>query len=678
MPDSRDSYGSLPDRDGDGVPDGFDICERDPNPFDVDTNADGTPDAQRDNDNDGMGNVCDRNDDNDSKDDRKDNCPTVFNSEQEDMDDDGYDASDPNTGGDVCDQDRDGDGYTNYEELTVYLTDPSNPDSDGDNTCDGPDRPAAGGCNAGPDLTPLGDNYSIIIQMRSGTTDVTESWLPEVLNSVDVVAKLRDPHLNYVPFQDDVTFTLIPGAKPGRALNESETGQNDASFSPSGPLNTKVVDASGSTAAVVTLHSFDFGTLATVSVNTQVGSSVSGSTRVPTDRDNDEVPDAIEVMYASCGFDPYNPYSFQSGILDGNTDLDQSLNNTFSGDGIFSKDEWRGVTRDANVDDSNVELLTRLNPCRKTLFVRGDNFSNSLPPSTVPNVLAFSLSVDDVIAPGSNGVNALDEINLQVIDVTGLPTYQGPSEPPSIDILVVTNDTVNTNTIVGSANGYIGHFGTPYIWQWDVNGASCIGDSTVYGSGQTDPPDCGTFIYHLNLMHYFYNRPYMDDTSAIQGQTTYTEYLENPDLIEDNIIEDGLLSAGEDSFYNGTLDGDHKVGGWDDTTNPVIWDQTDPQDYKAGYDLSVFDKDGDGLVENPPIDDPQETLHSDPDEPDPGEYTPQQKVTHTQLHEIFHSLGVYEHSTEDWCLLYWPDYNWSRAGHVSTFVREQVQVHNGD
>lgn len=64
-----------------------------------------------------------------------DNCPSVSNPAQPDLDTDSL--------GDACDSDIDGDGLTNDDEVNVYQTDPLDADSDNDTYSDG-DEVAAG------------------------------------------------------------------------------------------------------------------------------------------------------------------------------------------------------------------------------------------------------------------------------------------------------------------------------------------------------------------------------------------------------------------------------------------------------------------------------------------------------------------------------------------------------
>jgi len=185
--DPRDINSIPEDRDGDGICDGKDICPDDPNPNQLDEDLDGVGDAcdncvedsnpdQEDMDLDGKGDVCDEDIDGDGflnteeeecgsdprdensipKDgdgdgicDGKDNCPNVPNPEQEDMDLNGE--------GDVCDDDIDGDSWSNEVEEKCG-TDPRDPnsypkdrDGDGIASCEDPDD---GEIYVSPLLTP--------------------------------------------------------------------------------------------------------------------------------------------------------------------------------------------------------------------------------------------------------------------------------------------------------------------------------------------------------------------------------------------------------------------------------------------------------------------------------------------------------------------------------------------
>jgi hypothetical protein len=105
------------DSDRDGVPDGSDNCP-------TVSNAD-----QIDIDQDGAGDACDADDDNDGVEDGVDNCPMDPNANQTDSDNDGL--------GDACDGDDDGDGIANESDLCPLS--PSGPPVDSDG-CTGAQR----------------------------------------------------------------------------------------------------------------------------------------------------------------------------------------------------------------------------------------------------------------------------------------------------------------------------------------------------------------------------------------------------------------------------------------------------------------------------------------------------------------------------------------------------------
>ncbi len=100
----RDALDSCGDYDGDGVPNDVDNCPDDYNP------------GQEDNESDGIGDVCDPDDDNDTVLDGDDNCPDDANTGQEDTDGDGL--------GDACDDDDDNDLMPDTYEQAHACLDP--------------------------------------------------------------------------------------------------------------------------------------------------------------------------------------------------------------------------------------------------------------------------------------------------------------------------------------------------------------------------------------------------------------------------------------------------------------------------------------------------------------------------------------------------------------------------
>jgi len=440
------------------------------------------------------------------------------------------------------------------------------------------------------------------------------------------------------------------------ATNGTEvyTGEpsNDYSLHPTDKnILSKSMPAGSS--ADVDLYSFDFGGQAAIIVSTTApdSSPVERILRLPLDTDIDLLPDAWEAIYNSAGFNQNNANSFSSDLNDGQKDIDTSLSNTLIGDGLTNFREYRGIIYDNSTHE-------RLNPTRKDIFVRGDNFGNSTAPSSAPDILNFSINF---------AVNAFEEANITVHDVTGMPSFSGATEPPHIDILVVTNNTTGTNTLEGSADGYVNHDGARY-WSWDTKGASYIGTSDTYNiyiNPDTGAVKRGTYTYHLNLMHYFLNRPYWDETTN-PINSTYVGLLDPLNLVEDYRQENGTgpeTSKGqtEDRYrVNGLLDGDRKKTDW----RGVLYGS---QIYRAGYNFSTFDSDGDGLVENPAVTDSKSISR---------EYTLAESQFHTVIHEIGHGVGIAGHTTDPTCVMYGVSNNWDRAGHFSDYARGQIKIHN--
>ncbi len=167
-----DSFGTPGDIDGDGVLDDDDSCPTFPNAGIL----------QRDFDGDGLGDLCDPDDDNDGVNDENDNCHFIANPEQTDTDEDGR--------GDACDRrgepDRDGDRIVDSEDLCpdqfgypIYQG--CFPDGDGDgisdyfDRCDGePGTRETCGCASEPTQLPLNPDGSYDCRARTILTDEPE------------------------------------------------------------------------------------------------------------------------------------------------------------------------------------------------------------------------------------------------------------------------------------------------------------------------------------------------------------------------------------------------------------------------------------------------------------------------------------------------------------------------
>jgi hypothetical protein len=205
-----------PDIDNDGIPNDDDICPFIDNsllvPGSTDCLIDGDHDSvpdisdncvsvpnsdQMDIDSDNIGDVCDPDIDNDQVVNEDDNCPAVSNQQQADMDGDGI--------GDSCDNDIDGDGVINSDDNCVMVANPEQKNSDNDelgDVCDADDD---------NDGAPDDDN--------DGTPDNTDNC-PSIFNEnqydtdKDGIGDACDPDIDgdEIPKEDDDdSFSSHPG-----------------------------------------------------------------------------------------------------------------------------------------------------------------------------------------------------------------------------------------------------------------------------------------------------------------------------------------------------------------------------------------------------------------------------------------------------------------------------------
>jgi hypothetical protein len=162
-------------------------------------------------------------------------------------------------------------------------------------------------------------------------------------------------------------------------------------------------------------------------------------------------------------------------------------------------------------------------------------------------------------------------------------------------------------------------------------------------------------------MHYFWNRPYKECPGP-NNLYKCPGMLDPLPLVEDGIkAENGLLDKGEDKNNNKLLDWDRLDSSWKTGLAATK--------YKVGSQYSVFDVNGNGLVELPAV-----SACAAP----AREYTADEVQRHTLIHEMGHAVGIKnpEHTSDPTCVMYSTSNNWDRAGHFCPAAQSQILIHN--
>jgi len=670
------------DDDGDGIRNNRDNCRNTPNGPDLGTciaadysmGGTCTSDAdcsagyncdlnQRDTDGDGLGDVCDP-------------CPNDFNN---DVDGDlicaGTGFNPPNTGdNDNCPNTPNGPALGTCIDANYNTggTCTSDADCSAGYNCDLNQKDTDGN-NIGDACQGTSNGYSIQFEMPGYDT-----WLPNVIGeTIQVNAFLKDPDGNTVrPDQPGMSFTVTQVTQNAGQYTNDATSYTTFDFDWSFHIRRQEI----------TLTSKDYGGAVTIQAGANY-TDASGATHtvssdftLPKDTDaidldgdgdkDDDLPDAWEMdkfgdlSHDSTGdedddglinFEEYRgfkwgpPMVLISGCLPGSPGCDP-ITTTYQTDAYIP----RGQTEHFRTDPKEI----------RDVFVKVKNYDFNLQNlSEGPPVDADTgYNVAGKVCPFALGAAfANAKVAVHAVSLNNPPGYTetlpigdpcrgiigGTNEcwETGIDVILITNDLNNTH---GVSDGNIDKDGIR-DWDWDTKGESDIGDAYSYGTN--------TKTYQIPLDNYFNQRPYRDDTS-IGGEAGQL------DPIDSNTVED-KNDDGQPTGQEPALAGD-----------PAVLEG----DIYAGQnnfelDHTAFDVDADNKVENPTINNPNDTSTPAAINKYPHEYTEAQALKHTITHEVGHSVGMW-HTTVDTCVMYELSPNWERDNNLSSSALGKLRIHN--
>jgi len=409
-------------------------------------------DSNNDMDNDG---VCVGTRFNSSKTGGNDNCSTIANSDQANLDGDSL--------GNACDTDADGDTYTSVASGGTDCNDLDasiNPgrqevlNNGKDDDCN------TATADRAYDIVFTMDNYDIWFPTDGGTANVTAT----VVSSTGTI----NP-------QPAINFTLVSVTNiAGKYTNDTNTADlsQDYDYTFSGNQ--------------INLISHDFG--GSITIRAQAAITLADGTPVnlqndftlPKDTDSDGLPDALENQY---------------GNLTRDGDIDTSVGSTYTGDGLTNFEEYRGFIwgPPLGADTSGLYKTTayipqgtavhfRAYPNRKDLFIKYSGYNDANPFAL--GAAFKNVGIDEHVVNG---------------EITPVPGEQ------NIDAVLITNGTK-----FGFEDGHINKRAVR-DWSWDTKGSTgALGDATNYGAP--------TFTYQSALDGYFNDKPYTDKANTINGK----------------------------------------------------------------------------------------------------------------------------------------------------------------
>jgi hypothetical protein len=461
-------------------------------------------------------------------------------------------------------------------------------------------------------------------------------------------------------------FTIQSSALAGTASNEDcELGTTAAPDftvgAADGSTQTVLADGGGDGTYTTTLYSYDWGGTVRVVVSDPTTGQELGRLSLPSDIDNDGLPDAYEDDKT---LNRANADENGNGIIDDN--------DKFARDGLTNFEKYRGVYLQGPAAGGSGSMAshTRLDPRLRHYFVRARGFGNDPLVRASSGTCGVDTSVEPAVpvpdatlsatnpCPNFEVGDAFTGYGIRVVDVTAY--FTTGMELPRKSMMDPTRATLDLATIVydgvncsGAQNCDLTSKTGTRQWEFPTLGFSTFGSSSAYGEA---------FVFKRAVDAYFANKPYehrTNDPTRVVTAPDGRPMLAPITLVGD--ANDNGVTDRREATVNGELAGDTYITG------------------NFAKHLSALDANNDGCVELPLVPDPTST----PDACSPAgssatgpQATRQQVVRHVTTHELGHAAGVSLHTTDTVDLMYQYSINWTRDGHFSATAGALLQIHN--